>query len=144
MIVYLDASAWAKRYFREAGSAIVEQVFASDDELVSSVLGHVEVSGVIARASSASQASELVAADLSGIELIETTQAIGLMAANIAGTRKLRGADAVHVATALAVEAIRDERLLFITSDQEMVEAARELGFNVVDPTENAGAPGDR
>jgi predicted nucleic acid-binding protein len=52
---------------------------------------------------------------------------------------KLRGADAVHLATALGLKdslAGVDERVVLITSDQELLEAAREAGLTVEDPVE--------
>ena len=47
--LYLDASAWVKRYYREPGSQRVHELLASEDQPACSVLGVVEVIATLAR-----------------------------------------------------------------------------------------------
>lgn len=47
--LYLDASAWVKRYYQEPGSQHIHGLFSGDDPPVCSVLGVVEVVATLAR-----------------------------------------------------------------------------------------------
>ncbi len=51
VVYYLDASAWVKRYFAEAGSAWVHSLFSREITLASTVLGYIEVAASLARRS---------------------------------------------------------------------------------------------
>ena len=61
----------------------------------------------------------------------------------------LRGADAVHLASALVLQrcfADAEDRLVFIASDRELKEAAQSSGLAVIDPEEQeqqATSPGE-
>jgi hypothetical protein len=60
----------------------------------------------------------------------------------------LRGADAVHLASALVLRrrfADAEDRLIFVASDRELKEAAQSSGLAVIDPEEQekqATSPG--
>ena len=63
-------------------------------------------------------------------------------AREVARQRALRGADAIHLASALVlrsrfVEA--EDRLVFVVSDRQLKEAVRSAGLSVVDPEEDDG-----
>jgi hypothetical protein len=56
-------------------------------------------------------------------------------------TKKLsiRGADAVHLASALILKNCfkeKNDRLIFVASDHELKEAAKSSELDVIDPTE--------
>jgi len=60
-------------------------------------------------------------------------------AKDVAREQALRGADAVHLASALMLQsrfADDDDRLVFVTSDRELREAAQISGLDTVDPEE--------
>jgi hypothetical protein len=62
----------------------------------------------------------------------------------------LRGADAVHLASALVLQrrfAEAEDRLVFVASDRELKEAAHSSGLAVIDPEaqeQQATSPEDR
>ena len=72
------------------------------------------------------------------------------LAKDLARDITLRGADAVHLASALVFQrrfADAEDRLVFVASDRELKEAAQSSGLAVIDPEEHeqqATSPGDR
>lgn len=64
-------------------------------------------------------------------------------AADLARHHKLRGADAVHLATALDLWRVLtdiNEPLVLVTSDEELLEAARAVGLLVENPVAGSTA----
>ncbi len=135
MRVYLDSSALIKRALAEVESvdlaASVQRHLRSDDILMSSALGTVEVSRVL-RSRLDDQApqyiNDLVDAALGGIaECALSSQVIGI--ARRLGPGHLRSLDAIHLATASIVAAD-----LVIAYDERLLRAASELGFRTASP----------
>jgi len=48
-LYYLDSSAWVKRYYRETGTAWIENLFAERQPVACASLGVVEVTATLAR-----------------------------------------------------------------------------------------------
>lgn len=123
----VDASVWVARFLeadRHHGVAMacITALLERESRLVIPVLAWPEVAGAIARrtgeARNGHDAVEIIRA-LRWIESIPMDLSLAHEAAEIAGSRKLRGADAVYVALA----AVR--RTPLITLDTEMLERAR-------------------
>jgi predicted nucleic acid-binding protein len=106
----------------------------------SSLLGYVEVSGALARRLSPSDLAAPEAqlrTDRQQILEAPLPNEVLHHAAELARQYRLRGADAVHLAAALAMKAesaVVGEALTFVCSDQELLEAARNVGLAVADP----------
>jgi predicted nucleic acid-binding protein len=49
VLYYLDASAWVKRYFAEAGNSWMHTLFRREATLASTALGQIEVAAALAR-----------------------------------------------------------------------------------------------
>jgi len=104
--LYLDASAWVKRYYHESGSAQVHQLFSGDDARACSVLGLVEVVSALARKCKAQEIpradfeAKLAEIDRDWQHFIQIELTLnGLDQARDAAVYfALRGADAVHFA----------------------------------------------
>ncbi|HUT36296.1 MAG TPA: type II toxin-antitoxin system VapC family toxin [Planctomycetota bacterium] len=144
-VYYLDASAWVKRYCAEAGSSWVQALFAQDAALSSASLGLVEVAATLARKGKAGEmpASGLEAAvtelryDWDRFAQVHLTDEALEHAFRVARANALRGADAVHLASALLVAANRSaqqDEVVMVTSDRELREAASAAGLRVIDP----------
>jgi hypothetical protein len=77
-----------------------------------------------------------------------TTETVDL-AKDLARNMALRGADAVHLASALVLQrrfADVEDRLVFVASDRELREAAQSSSLAIIDPEEHekqATTPGD-
>lgn len=123
----VDASVWVARFLdvdrhHVVATACITALLERDSRLVIPVLAWPEVAGAITRRTGATSdgqdAVDIIRA-LRWIESVPMDQSLAHEAVKIASSRRLRGADAVYVALAVA----RKEPL--ITLDTEMLERAR-------------------
>lgn len=126
--LYADSSALVKLVIYEPETASLRRLIATEDELSTSRLGVVEVhrAAMLAHASPESERrAELL---LEGCKLVALSADVIDRARTLASSR-LRTLDAIHLATALRIEAKR-----IITYDRRLIEAASEAGLRVLHP----------
>jgi predicted nucleic acid-binding protein len=124
-IVYFDASAFVKLVVDEDGSDLAAQLWNGCDTAVSSRLAYPEVCAALAAAGRNRQLgpSDLRSAQRAwdgfwaATRAVELTDAVGRRAGALARAHRLRGADAVHLASALAV---RDPDLVVAVWDRQL------------------------
>ncbi len=112
-LVYFDSSALVKLVLDEVGSDLVAVLWNACDVALSSRLAHPEVCAALAAAGRNRDLTESQAASaMSDWELfwasmrpVELTADVGQAAGSLAVEHQLRGADAVHLASALALGA---------------------------------------
>ncbi len=124
---YLDASAIVKLVVEEPESRALNRWYVEAERLVTSRIGVVETTRATARRKFDVAHRDRI---LSDVEVIEVAPAI----AGIASTLEpptIRTLDAIHLATALALVPELDA---FVTYDDRLAEAARQLGLPVVRP----------
>jgi predicted nucleic acid-binding protein len=132
---YLDASALVKLAVHEPETPALEHACLDRDALFSSVLGAVELTRALGRASRRSaRLLEQADAVTGALFLAELTPAIRGHAARL-GPAGLPTLDAMHVATAVSL-ALPD--LDFITYDDRQADAARAAGLRVLQPGRRA------
>lgn len=152
-LYYLDASAWVKAYYQEPGTFWVRDLLEVSPWIACSCLGVVEVVSTLTRKRKAGQIqAEQLVESLKVLKLhwrtfvrVSTNVALSEAALEVAVQHALRGADAVHLASALhLIGRIRgvDEKPTMVTSDLELARAARDSGLVVIDPVEEEGRPG--
>lgn len=142
---YLDASAWVKRYYQEARTSWVQNLFNQNSIVACASLGVVEVIATLARKCKAGeikrdlleQAQELDDDWKRFVQIqftIETENQARLLAMNLA----LRGADAIHLASSLLLQKQieQDDKVILVTSDRQLKEPALASNLVVLDPTE--------
>lgn len=145
-IHYLDASAWVKRYVGEEGSQRVNGWMNRDPLVASAALGVTEVLSTVVRKTRAGELSEAerdqivedVWAEFDLFAQVYHTAPVMKRTRTVALRYGLRGADTVHLASALWLEdhlPPEIERITMITSDRELAEAAEQAGLAVFDPT---------
>ena len=147
---YLDASAWVKRYYQETGTRWVQKLFTDGVIFTCASLGVVEVTATLARKAKAREISRgrltqkvrELDDDWSRFIQIHLSVEVVTQAREVARQRALRGADAIHLASALVlrsrfVEA--EDQVVFVVSDHQLKEAARSAGLSVADPEEEDG-----
>jgi predicted nucleic acid-binding protein len=133
--VFFDSSAFVKRYVREAGSDAVLQWCDQASEVLLSGIALPEIVSGFCRLQREGRITEpqyrqlksLLLADVEDAAICDLTpmvlaQAIASLEANV-----LRGMDAIHIGSALALEAE-----LFVTSDQRQLVAAQSCGLRAV------------
>lgn len=146
-VYYLDSSAWLKRYFAEPGARWMQRLFATRESLASSPLGYVEVAAALARQYGSRPTTPNSEVDLHNAfeahwrELlkVEIDDAVFHRARAIAWEKRLRGADAVHLAAAESLRAHLDTRsvaLTLLTSDAELIAATKSLGIETQNPAD--------
>ena len=111
-LVYFDASALVKLLVDEEGSDLAAALWDGCDSALSSRLSYPEVRSALAAAARdhriGSHFSRKVQRDWerfwSAIQPVELTAAVERHAGELASIYSLRGADAIHLASALAIE----------------------------------------
>lgn len=145
-IHYLDASAWVKRYVSEEGSKRVNAWMNQNPLVASAALGVTEVLCTIVRMAHAGDLSpterdrivDHAWADFDAFAQVYHTAPVMARAREVALHFGLRGADTVHLASALWLKDHPPsgiEEITTITSDRELAEAAEQAGLPVFDPT---------
>jgi len=137
MIVYADTSAFLKRLVAEDGSELASQVWNSAERVVSSDLIYPEASaalGAMLRAGRLDEAGVRTAICRlermhDDIELVRFDRTAADLAGGLAQRHRLRGSDAVHLATAVAYDA---PRVVMATWDRRLAAASAEEGMAVV------------
>jgi uncharacterized protein len=135
-LVYFDSSALVKLLAEEEGSDLAAQLWDGCDAAVASRLAYPEVRAALA---AAARNHDITDAELDAAERdwdqywaatrpVELTLAVERHAGQLARAHALRGADAVHLASALA---IGDPGLIIAVWDRRLHAGARAAGCRV-------------
>jgi len=135
-LVYFDSSALVKLVVGEAGSDLAAGLWDGCDAALASRLAYPEVRAALAAAGRNHDLSEddLDAAEQgweqywAAVRPVELTAAVERHAGQLARTYALRGADAVHLASALA---LADPDLIVAVWDQRLHVGAASAGLHV-------------
>jgi len=144
---YFDSSGIAKRYATEIGSGWVRSIVAeAENTTIIAEIGTVEVAAAFAKMQRRGRITiekrdkylKLFLKDADKqYEVVPLNSKIIRAAINLTQEHKLRGYDAVHLATALAVNAELFQRqlppLTFVAAGEDLLKAAEAEGL----PTEN-------
>lgn len=136
---YFDTSVLLKRYFHERGSSTAQSLLGRH-RLVSSAIAPIEAMSAICRRRNANEiagraflrVTRQFQKDRAKWELIELTPQILDMAEQLVQQQSVRSLDAIHLASALILQAASGFRFPFITSDARQREAAAALMLDVV------------
>jgi uncharacterized protein len=145
MIHYLDSSALVKRYVAESGSDSVMSLVESDQKIAVSWLAVPETLSAFARRAKGGSISK---GDLASIrnqfELdLQRFMIVQVSGAPINGIEKLiarhalRGADCIHLSTALWLSKATKSPVVFVASDGELLAAARAERLRILNPAED-------
>lgn len=136
MKVFLDTSAFAKRYVAEQGSDKVIALCQQADSLVISVICLPELISTLSRLLREKKLAKAnyrqlkgdAMADLADVDICQLTSDILTSVISLLESHPLRAMDALHVACALAVEPD-----IFVSADHRQLTAAQKAGLKVVD-----------
>ena len=134
MRVYLDSSAFAKRFLDETGSDAVRNICAEAEGLGLSVLCVPEIVSALSRRRREKilaqdhydAAKRRLLEDVQDADIIDLTPSVVSTSVTVIETDRLRTLDALHIACALAWSAE-----LFVSSDKRQLVAAERTGMNV-------------
>ena len=125
-IAYLDASAIVKLVLDEPDSLTMLRWYHESDRVATSRVGVIETKRAASRRDG--DPTQL-AAVIQRLEVFELDEDIDQRAGSI-GPTSLRTLDAIHLATALSIPGLAS----FVTYDDRLAEAARNVGLPVVRP----------
>lgn len=146
---YLDSSALVKRYLAETGWAWVQTLCdpANGNEICLARITLVEVVSAVSRRRDGGSISTGQATTVldrfrqdwhTDFAIVEMTPALLENAASVADTYLLRAYDAVQLAAAIQIHALRDlgalSALTLVSADLELNAAAGDVGIPVDDP----------
>ena len=132
MKLFLDSSAFAKRFVEESGSRQVEALCAQADELGLSILCVPEIVSALNRRlrekslsrQDYSRAKQRLSQDVRDAVIVHLTPEVIQSGIGLLEAHPLRTLDALHVACAMAWEAD-----LFVSSDHRQIAAAKNAGL---------------
>lgn len=124
-MLYLDASAFVKRYIEEDGSELVISTMENSRAWSMCRVGYVETVRAVGLAGGR-KAIKRVEADWPSIDVVEIDSALAEHAAELALSTELRSLDALHLAAALLLPS---EDLTVATWDSRLHRAARDQGL---------------
>ena len=136
MKVFLDTSAFAKRYVAEQGSDKVIALCLKADSFVISVSCLPELISTLSRLVREKKLSKAeyrklkgdAMTDLVDVDICHITSEILVSVISLLESHPLRAMDALHVACALAVKPD-----IFVSADHRQLSAARKAGLKIVD-----------
>ena len=134
MRVFFDTSAFVKRYVREAGTDTVLQWCDQATEIILSGIALAEVISTFCRlqrdgkitGTQYRQLKSLLMADIEDAAICDLTPVVLAHAIRSLENNVLRGMDAIHIGSALALKAD-----VFISADKHQLEAAARSGLRV-------------
>ena len=132
MSIYVDASAFLKRYFDEPDSAECERIMHADPDWVTARHTRVEVRRNLARVLTGSGLAKVKAAferDWARCNVVELDEVTCEVAATVAEGTGARTLDALHLG---AAKRVADGTIGFLTYDVRQARAARALGWTVL------------
>jgi predicted nucleic acid-binding protein len=144
MIYYLDSSALMKRYAAESGSDSMTMLVESDAMIAVSWLALPETLAAVARRA---KGGSLSAEDLKSIKnqlhldlqrfmIVEVSGAPVEGIEALIARHALRGADSIHLSTALWLKKATKSPVVFVASDHELLAAARAERLKTLNPSE--------
>jgi predicted nucleic acid-binding protein len=136
VIVYLDTSALVKLVVEEQGSELAARVWDAADVRLTSLITYVEGRAAIAAAHRDRRLGARPSADAASGFVARWSECIRVgisddlvrMAGDLAADQRLRGYDAIHLASALRAGAAD---LVFTTWDRSLAAAAKRVGIAV-------------
>lgn len=153
MVYYFDSSTAVKRYAPEKGSGWVKTIVepAAENVIYLGQIGVVEIAAALSKKVRTKEltqenyeaALQLFLADVQNEEYLTASlsDAVVQLAVDLTKRHPLRGYDAVHLATAVSLNAAllaaEFPHLAFVTGDRILREAAQSEGLVVENPDEH-------
>lgn len=145
-IYYWDTSALIKRYHRERGSEMVDTLFkeieGGESKGVISHLGVLESLSAIVRRKSEIRGDyrkvikKMLVDYVDNLTIVPIDTDIVALSMRVILKHGLRSLDGIHLATLLHISAYMSEKIVLISSDRELLRAARDEGFETLNPEE--------
>lgn len=141
-MIYIDSSALVKRYVEEAGSGAVDRLLADHPYVATSRLAYPEILSALNRKRRAreiplrilDELTEAFESDWSKLFVLEFDDALLPVIKAAIRRHAIRGADAVHLASAMWLRSVLKEDVVFACADAKLLEAAKAERLLPCDP----------
>ncbi len=141
-MIYFDSSALVKRYLREVGSESVNAILLSEETIVTSKLAYPEILSAFMRKH---RAGELVRKSLRSVIdqfesdwkhffIVEFHDDLFPTIKALIEKYPLKGADTVHLSSALWLKHTAREGVKFVASDLILLKAAESENLHAINP----------
>ncbi|OGR56655.1 MAG: hypothetical protein A3I11_00370 [Elusimicrobia bacterium RIFCSPLOWO2_02_FULL_39_32] len=132
MILYLDTSSLAKLYFEEEDSGLIQRHVRNSQIIFSSVITYPEFYSALSRrkregalkTNDYKKTLSIFEQDWIKISKIPVTLELAASAGHLSDKHRLRGMDAVHLASACLLRDELKEDIHFLSSDKKQLQAA--------------------
>ena len=139
LTIYLDTSALLKRYINEAGAEETRLFLESADEIATVVITQVETASTLARLvfshsiteEEGERAWDEFSEDWEIVTRLQVTPQVVERAASLARQYRLRGYDAVHLASAILWQEKLMMSVTLATFDRALWSAGKKVGMDV-------------
>lgn len=144
-MIYLDSSALVKRYMEETGSNAIELLLTNAEVAVVSRLAYPETLSAITRRHKADDISEndfnkikqQFKSDWQALTIIEMHHDVLQFIDKVIDKDALRGADSIHLSSAIWLKQAMKTEVLFVASDIALLNAAKQEKLAVINPRED-------
>lgn len=141
-MIYFDSSALVKRYLREAGTESVNAILLSEKTIATSKLAYPEILSAFMRKHRAGELAQKplrsvidqFESDWKHFFVIEFHDDLFPAIKALIEEYPLKGADTVHLSSALWLKHIAREDLKFVASDLNLLKAAESENLHVINP----------
>ena len=141
-MTYLDTGALVKRFVSEAGSSGVQSLLTRGDPIASATIAYAELYSGLTRRHREGFLSQLqyrlvcrrVERDWMALVKVELGAEILSSARGLIQRHNLRAFDAIHLASALGLQAAANEPVTFVAADQRLLRAAADERLKTVNP----------
>lgn len=139
-MIYFDTSALAKKYVNEIGTEEIRGIIDSGSTIVTSKLTYAEMLSAFARRTRAGDISESefdqlandFESDWQSFHAIDFQDELFALVKQVIRAYALRGADSIHLASALWIRDSFKENITFVASDDSLIKAAHAEGLQVI------------
>lgn len=131
-LLYIDSSAYLKRYFAEEDSDECEEIISRFTHHCISNIGVTEIFITLGNRLGARDhllASRLFEAELAGLNVIAFDDQISSDAVSVSGGKNLATLDSIHIASALR---FKSQEITFLTYDRSQALAAKRSGLKTL------------
>jgi predicted nucleic acid-binding protein len=141
-MIYLDSSALVKRYIEEEGSDKVNALLEERSIAVASRLAYPEILAAITRrhkagdieTSAFEKIKKAFKADWKSFTVVEMHTEVFRFVDTVIDRYALKGADSIHLSTALWLKETVKEDVVFVASAVELLEAAKAEKLRIINP----------
>ena len=141
-MIYLDSSALIKNYSQEPGTHRVREILSGADGCSVSKIGYAEICAAFGRKNRENPKDRRVhlvgfqrfQEDWKLLHIVELEDDLLPVICGLTEKYPLRGADAIHLASALWLERVLRDEVTFVAADGRLLEAARDEKLKTVNP----------